>query len=263
MIMSFVGDKVDIEVQGQVVPVVGGGFTEMKDFIKETFPGRRYADLVWHLPQSLDEVRPKIEGKGWQLLVTEDDQLDKELEQIEKLQQWVIWFAEEIRYRAELAAEAYRGYSFNSKSREKARLGSEAGCFSYALDYARMAAEELTEPQIATLKASVNRIREYGAVPIKEWLKRFSIDASVCDWDKACKPHVLPLGCVALAEVPTKEFPVIGKQYLWDVYILELSEEWGIHPGLIPRVEGQERIDPDGDVQKVLVLQVGQPGDER
>ena len=111
----------------------------------------------------------QTEAQGWSVLAGEDEQLEAEIAAIERVQKQVRWHSVEIAIRQEQESSKAESYTFNSKSRDKAKAMAAAGCFSHALRYAQQPVESLAEPQVATLKAAVNRIEDdYGYMPLRD-----------------------------------------------------------------------------------------------
>lgn len=153
----------NVQVEGKTLELTGGDFWAMKEFVadRDRFPGREYEGdrKLWVVPDvSLNEFKSLVEAQSWSLLTNEDEALEAELSAIQSIQNWVRWHSEEISYRSEIAAAKAMEYSYRSKSREKTAAMVASGCFHHALKYAKMPVEELSEPQIATLKSALKRV---------------------------------------------------------------------------------------------------------
>ena len=252
--------KVRLASQNKDIQIEGGDFWGMKGFIsdRDRFPGRKWdgGTKTWVIPDvSLAQLREQIETQGWSVLAEEDEQLEAEIASIKKLQSQVLWHAVEITLRQEEESKVAESYAFKSKSRTKANAMAAAGCFSHALRYAQQPVEELAEPQVATLKAAVNRIEDdYGYLPLRDLMIRFAIrDPKTYDFDApdAFAEHIVPLSSVSMHGVPKRR-----EDYLFDLYRVELAEKEGIDACFLPKIRIEERCSPNGKLAPVLALQV-------
>lgn len=138
-----------IEVAGKEYTVVGGDFYSMLAQVKN-IEGRKWDGdrKLWKVPGSLDEVRSSL--GGLQILGDEDEVLDAEIAEIQKLQKWILEDVPAIEQ--EIASlEADRGgYTGKWRSKEAKRKG--AWCLRCALKSASQSVEKLTEPEINGMK---------------------------------------------------------------------------------------------------------------
>ncbi|MGB3292605.1 MAG: hypothetical protein WBB01_06455 [Phormidesmis sp.] len=221
---------------------------------RERWPGRSYdgASKTWTIPDvSLEEFQKAIESEGWQLLTSEDERLDAEIAEIERLQKEVCWNAVEIQLRAGWEKATADSYSYNSKSRHKAAALRAFGCLSHALNYANKPIEELAEPEIATLRSAIKRIEEYGRIALKDLLIEFSFDPSKLFGNEVFEEKIIPRTSVSLREVPKK-----GDDYLTGKYVADLEMMPEVAGRVFPDVELTERFAPDGQLAPVVRLKV-------
>jgi hypothetical protein len=146
-----------VEIEGKEYTIVGDDFYSMLARVKD-IQGRQWGEplgkgKVWVLPGTLSEIGEIL--SPLEVLADEDEVLNKELEEIAKIQKYVLDNERAISEESDNLGRQARSYSFNSKSRFKAAHLRNSGMLSHAIDYAKLPIEELSAPQIATLKAAV------------------------------------------------------------------------------------------------------------
>jgi hypothetical protein len=147
-----------IEVEGKEYIVTGDDFYSMLQEVK-AIEGRSWvADKThWSVPGTLSEVRAILSP----FQVLDDDQvLDKEVEEIVTLQKYILKNEQSISQESKELREAASAYSYRSVSRHKAAKLRNAAMLDYAVNYAKLPVEELSAPQIATLKAAVRYMED-------------------------------------------------------------------------------------------------------
>lgn len=149
-------DSIKVSIEGSNYSVIGGDFWDMLAEVKDV-PGRKFVDKVWHLPCSLEKARELLAPLQ---IVNEDGQLEAEVADIQRVQKRVKEFAATIQSRSSTLYDEVQSYSRMSKSRVRAGKASTMTMLDYALQYADIPVEKLTEPQIKTLYAALREIGE-------------------------------------------------------------------------------------------------------
>ena len=149
-------DKVAVKVEDKKFYVVGSDFRTMLGEVR-SFDDREWLPLakVWELVQPLAEVRDTLADKGLQL-ADDEDLLDHEVADIERVQRDVLESKEWIERKIAALSEEIGRYSYGSKSRVKAGLAYSRSLLGWALDYASVPVEKLTEMQVGTLYRAYN-----------------------------------------------------------------------------------------------------------
>ena len=248
-----------IEVEGKQHQVTGAEFSTMLAAVKD-IQGRRWDGdrKLWIVPGTLDYVRAVLRESDLQI-EDEDSLLDKEVAEIKRLQAWMKWYAEVARYLAHCEYEHASKYAFKSKSRNKAESLRNAGCLSHALKEASKAVEAITAPEIAAIRRGIQIVEESSVIQLNAWLQwfQFKMITPATQFDE----HVVPMQFVGLYDVPFREFPIIGRQPLLDVYKVELAAKLNLSPAFLPNMEIQEQVDPAGKATKVMVFKLEAGGD--
>ncbi len=189
---------------------------------------------------SMLEVVKGIPGRRWQQVVKDEETLlNMEIAQIQRLQAWMNWYAEVARYLSYCEYQHAKSYSFKSKSRFKAASLRDSGCLQHATKYVKKTVDEMTEPEILLLRRAINLVEECSAVELKRWLQYFQLNPLSMN-DSQFEPHVVPLRFVDMSAVTVPS----------------------VSSALFPNVEIQNHIDPQGQIARVCVFQIGQPGDD-
>lgn len=149
-------DKIGVKVEDKKMSVVGSDFRTMLDVVRG-FEDRVWQpqSKLWQLSQTADEVRDTLAAKGLQL-VGEDELLDHEIEDIKRVQGVVLDSKEWIMRKISSLSEEIDRYSYNSKSRIKGGLCYSRSLLDWALEYAAVPVEKLTELQVGTLYKAYN-----------------------------------------------------------------------------------------------------------
>lgn len=138
-----------IEVEGIEYTVAGSDFYTMLDRVK-AIPGRAWDGdrRLWKLPGAIDEVRSTL--SSLKLLGSDDEVLDAEIEEIRRLQCWILEDIPAIE--AEISSlEANKGgYTSEWRTKDAKRRG--AWCLRCAIKSASQPVEKLTEPEINGMK---------------------------------------------------------------------------------------------------------------
>lgn len=144
-------DSLKIEIDGKDYTVVGGSFNEILAAVKD-IEGRRWdADRkLWRLPTSLANTSAILGELGYQILGDEDDLLDAEVEEIEKIKSWILEDIPSIQAQIE-ELEANRG-GYTGVWRSKAAKRQGAWVLRCAIKSAEKPTEELTEIEINGMK---------------------------------------------------------------------------------------------------------------
>lgn len=144
-------EQIQVSIQGKPYNVIGGKFYDMLVAVK-AIPGRQYLQKVWQLPLTLEEARVELAPLQ---VVDEDGQLEAEIADIQQTQALIL--AQKVRIEqwiVELDDEIAR-FSRNSVSSIKHGRAVQRACLQYALEYALLPLEKLTEPQIKTMYAAM------------------------------------------------------------------------------------------------------------
>jgi hypothetical protein len=143
-----------IIVEGKEYTLAGGEFYEMKAAVS-AIEGRHCSgppDYIWNLPLTLEEAREML--GDYQILGDEDEVLDAEIAEIQKIQKWILEDEVEVLDEALRLDTKVKSYSFRSKSSVKASLAREAACLHHAITSAKIPVEKLAEIQIKGMKAA-------------------------------------------------------------------------------------------------------------
>jgi hypothetical protein len=143
-----------VVVEGKEFAIAGGDFHERLSAVK-AIAGRRCSgppDYIWSLPLTLEEVREVL--SEYQILGDEDEVLDAEIAEIQKLQGWILEDEAQVLAEAQSLDAKVKGYSFRSKSSVKASLARDAACLHHAINSAKLPVEKLAEIQIKGMKAA-------------------------------------------------------------------------------------------------------------
>jgi hypothetical protein len=143
---------IKIEIQNKEFTLSGGEFYDMLSSVK-AIQGRRWDDdrKLWLLPVTLDEAREILSEYE---ILDEDEALDFEAAEIQKLQKQI------TENQAEVLAEVHRldtkvkSYSFRSKSSVKSSLAIDAANLRYAINSAKIPIADLADIQIAGMKSA-------------------------------------------------------------------------------------------------------------
>jgi hypothetical protein len=145
-------EQVKVSIENRTYSVIGGEFWEMLEQVK-SLPGRQFtSQKIWQLPFSLDEARARLAPLQ---VVDEDGLLEAEIKDIQRVQARILELRESIEKEVHSLDREVSSYSYRSKSRIKAGKAVEMGRLGYALQYASVPVEQLTEPQIKTLYAAL------------------------------------------------------------------------------------------------------------
>jgi hypothetical protein len=138
-----------IQVEGKEFVVTGGDFYEILAEVK-AIQGRRWDGdhILWVLPLTLAEAKEAL--SDYKILGDEDEVIDAEIEEVEKLQEWILEDIPKIQAEIE-SLEADRG-GYTGKWRSKAAKRSGAWCLRCAIKVAEKSVEEITGPEIASMK---------------------------------------------------------------------------------------------------------------
>jgi hypothetical protein len=147
-----------IIVEGKEYTLAGGVFYEMLAAVK-AIEGRRWDGdrTLWLLPLTLAEAKETL--SKYKILGDDDEVLEEEIAEIEKLKKWILEDIPAINSEIE-ALEADRG-GYTRKWRNKAAKRTGAWCLRCAIKTAEKSAEELTQPEINGMKR---------ACEIMEWI---------------------------------------------------------------------------------------------
>lgn len=254
----------EIKVEGRQYQVVGDAFSVMLQCVK-AIPDRKWGEFVgegkvWLVPGTLAEVREQL--SPLKVIDNEEDLIELEIQVIRDLQAKLQWFQEVARYVAEHKWRHATTYSFKSKSSRKASEMADSGCLNHAIDYAQKPINQITEPEISTLKRAVQILDAESSIPVECWIECFRVNPHSSMPTEAFRPRIVPIEFVGLNAVPTRELPIIGQQFLFGVYLLEIADKLNTPVGLLPQIEVTERPDPTGALRKVVVFQVEAPGDD-
>ncbi len=142
-------DTLKIEVEAKEFTVTGGDFYNILAEVKNV-PGRRWDGdrNLWALPLTLAEAKEAL--SAYKILADEDEVIDAEIEEIKKLQGWILEDIPAVQEQIELL-EADRG-GYTGKWRNKAAKRTGAYCLRCALKVAEKSIEEITQPEIAGMK---------------------------------------------------------------------------------------------------------------
>lgn len=235
--MSFI-KTTTVRINGNDYEVAGGDFNERKTVIK-SIPGAKWLgfeavpEKVWNLPLStFEEVKVEVEKNGLELLGNDDQLLDRELTYIVQLQKELLFQKEAAIFIGDRQQQKGRGYSFKSKSRIKAKALLESGCLQHAVNHASKPVEQLTEPEIASIKAAIKTLDSYSAISLREWLFHFQQETPL-SWSTQ-----VPLYWVNLSEVPQEE-----NQYLLDQYRLDVAAAESVEWHTLPEIEITQAMD--------------------
>jgi hypothetical protein len=142
-----------VEIEGKEFQVTGGNFYDILTSVKAV-PGRRWDGdrKLWILPLTIAEAKEAL--SEYKILGDEDEVIDAEIAEIEKLQKWILEDEEKVLTEAQSLDTKVKSYSFHSKSSVKASLATEAACLHHAINSAKMPIEKLAEIQIKGMKAA-------------------------------------------------------------------------------------------------------------
>jgi hypothetical protein len=149
-------EQIQVTIEGKPYSVIGGEFYAMLNAVKD-IPGCAYRNKVWELPCLLDEARVALAPLQ---VVDEDGLLEAEIADIQRIQAQIVEMRSRIEWRISVLDQDVRGYSRNSKSSIKYGLASKSSLLGYALQYASVPVEKLTEPQIKTLYAAAREMEK-------------------------------------------------------------------------------------------------------
>lgn len=149
-------EQVTVFINGTPYAVIGGDFWSMLGRIK-AIPSRSYSRKVWSLPLSLEDARSQLAPLQ---VVTEDELLDAEIADIQRVQTRLIELTAAIEKRTQVLDKEVARYSYRSKSSIKAGLAHDSSLLFHALEDARIPSEKLTEPQIKTMHAALRLLEE-------------------------------------------------------------------------------------------------------
>jgi hypothetical protein len=147
-------DTIKIEVDGKEYTISEGEFFEMLASVK-AIEGCRCSgppDYIWKLPLTLEKAREVL--SEYQILGDEDEILDAEIAEIQKLQKWILEDEAIVLAEAQQLDERVNSYSFRSKSSIKSSLAKDAACLHHAIASAKLPVEKLAEIQIRGMKAA-------------------------------------------------------------------------------------------------------------
>jgi len=147
-------EQIKVSIDGKPYSVIGGDFYEMLEAVK-AIPSRSYERKIWCLPLSLEEARTTLAPLQ---VVDEDGLLEAEIADIQHVQSRILELKARIEQRVQSLDREVSGYSRNSKSSIKYGLAKSSSMLSYALRYASLPVEKLTEPQIKTLYAALREM---------------------------------------------------------------------------------------------------------
>jgi hypothetical protein len=142
-------DTLKVEIEGKEFTVVGGGFDDMLAEVKD-IPGRRWDGdrTIWILPLNLAEAKEVL--SEYKILGNEDEVINEEIKEIEKMKGWILEDIPDIQSEIE-KLEADRG-GYSGKWRSKAAKRSGAWCLRCAVKTADKSVEEMTSPEISGMK---------------------------------------------------------------------------------------------------------------
>jgi hypothetical protein len=146
--MTFL-DTLKLQIEGKVFTVTGGVFSEMLATAKD-IEGRRWDGdrTLWILPLTLEEAKRAL--SDYKILGDEDEVIDAEIAEIEKLRGWILEDISAIQTEIEVL-EADRG-GYTGKWRNKAAKRNGAWCLRCAIKNAEKPVEQLTQPEISGMK---------------------------------------------------------------------------------------------------------------
>jgi hypothetical protein len=121
---------IKVQVEGELLFVVGGEFDEMLETVKE-IPGRRYDLKIWTLPYSLSKVHEFLEPYGFKV-VTSDELLNMEIEEISAHQELLKVNLPLLDAKIQELDKLRKGYAFRSKSRDAVRYSRDSACLGHA-----------------------------------------------------------------------------------------------------------------------------------
>lgn len=142
-----------IEIQNKEFTLSGGNFYEMLSAVKE-IEGRRWDGdrKLWILPISLGTAQEALEEFGYRILASEEDLINAEFEEIERIRALIEAHHEMAEQVREGLDESRKTYSFHSKSRRAASIATDSACIREALRSVKKPVETLTEIEIRGMR---------------------------------------------------------------------------------------------------------------
>jgi hypothetical protein len=155
-LMATLLKSVNIEVEGKLYQVIGGSFTEIVENIKR-IEGRRFQSdrKVWVLPTLKKEEVLALLPENYQLLGDEEEVIDAEIAEIEKIFNLILEYKDSIQQEADRLWTKVKTFSFKSKSRVKDKLMGEAGCLRGAILASNKSVDTLSKPEILVMRKAL------------------------------------------------------------------------------------------------------------
>lgn len=142
-------DTLKIFVEGKEITLAGSEFFEILTAVK-AIQGRRWDGdrKLWILPLTLAEAKEAL--SKYKILGNEDEVIDAEIAEIEKIKRWILEDIPAINSEIELL-EADRG-GYTRRWRNKAAKRTGAWCLRCAIKAAEKLVDDLTQPEINGMK---------------------------------------------------------------------------------------------------------------